>query len=94
MLVQGALRRPVAVLALVIAILLGASLSVTKTSQDIFPDLSLPVVYVIQPYGGMTPSDMEGQLVGFYEYNFLYLNGLARMESKSIQGMASDSPRP
>ncbi|MCA9664990.1 MAG: efflux RND transporter permease subunit [Myxococcales bacterium] len=87
MLVQGALRRPVAVLALVIAILLGASLSVTKTSQDIFPDLSLPVVYVIQPYGGMTPSDMEGQLVGFYEYNFLYLNGLARMESKSIQGM-------
>ena len=47
-----------------------------------------PVVYVVQPYGGMSPTQMEGQLVGYYEYHFLYVNGIEHIESQSIQGMA------
>ena len=31
---------------------------------------------------------MEGQLVGYYEYHFLYINGIEHIESQSIQGMA------
>jgi hypothetical protein len=39
---------------------------------DIFPDLNLPVIYVAQTYGGMSPAQMEGYLTYYYEYHFLY----------------------
>src|SRR5260221_4208649 len=35
----------------------------------------------------MSPTQMEGQLVGYYEYHFLYINGIEHIESQSIQGM-------
>ena len=50
-----------------------------------FPDLDLPVIYVAQPYGGMSPAQMEGYITYYYEYHFLYVNGIESVESKSIQ---------
>ncbi len=87
-LVRLALRRPLTIVVLAIAILAGAGLSLRKAPADIFPSLGVPVVYVVQPYGGMSPTQMEGQLVGYYEYHFLYINGIEHIESESIQGMA------
>src|SRR5215475_7152826 len=87
-LVRFALRRPLTILVLAIAILAGAGLSLRRAPADIFPSLGVPVVYVVQPYGGMSPTQMEGQLVGYYEYHFLYINGIEHIESQSIQGMA------
>ena len=87
-LVRMALRRPITILVLVLAILAGAGLSLRRAPADIFPSLGVPVVYVVQPFGGMSPSQMEGQLVGYYEYHFLYINGIEHIESQSIQGMA------
>jgi multidrug efflux pump subunit AcrB len=87
-LVRLALRRPVSILVLVVAIVAGAALSLRRAPADIFPSLGVPVIYVVQPYGGMSPTQMEGQLVGYYEYHFLYINGIEHIESQSIQGMA------
>lgn len=87
-LVRLALRRPITILVLVLAIFAGAGLSLRKAPADIFPSLGVPVVYVVQPFGGMSPTQMEGQLVGYYEYHFLYINGIEHIESQSIQGMA------
>ncbi|MEA2747795.1 MAG: hypothetical protein QOI41_1938, partial [Myxococcales bacterium] len=87
-LVRMALRRPITILVLVVAILAGAGLSLRRAPADIFPSLGVPVVYVVQPFGGMSPTQMEGQLVGYYEYHFLYINGIEHIESQSIQGMA------
>src|SRR5215467_12490372 len=87
-LVHFALRRPLTIFVLVVAILAGAALSLRRAPADIFPNLGVPVVYVVQPYGGMSPTQMEGQLVGYYEYHFLYINGIEHIESQSIQGMA------
>jgi multidrug efflux pump subunit AcrB len=87
-LVHLALRRPLTILVLAIAILSGAAVSLRRAPADIFPSLGVPVVYVVQPYGGMSPTQMEGQLVGYYEYHFLYINGIEHIESQSIQGMA------
>src|SRR6266536_3021300 len=86
-LVLRALRRPVTVIVAALAILLGATLAVRQAPVDIFPDLRVPVIYVVQPYGGMSPSQMEGQLISYYEYHFLYINGIEHIESQSIQGM-------
>src|SRR5262249_23304200 len=41
-----------------------------------------------QPYGGMDPAQMEGLLTYYYEYHFLYINGIHHVESKNVQGVA------
>jgi multidrug efflux pump subunit AcrB len=86
--VLKALRRPVTILVAVLAIVLSAGLAIRGAPVDIFPDLGVPVIYVVQPYGGMSPAQMEGQIVGYYEYHFLYIAGIEHIESSSIQGMA------
>src|SRR6202521_1221579 len=85
-LIRAALRRPVTLLVAVIAVALTAVFAVSRMRADIFPDLNLPVIYVAQPYGGMSPAQMEGYLVYYYEYHFLYINGIESVEDKSIQG--------
>jgi multidrug efflux pump subunit AcrB len=87
-LIRAALRRPITVLVAVIAIALTAVFGVSRMRIDIFPDLNLPVIYVAQPYGGMSPAQMEGYITYYYEYHFLYVNGIESVESKSIQNTA------
>src|SRR6266568_4932309 len=87
-LVRAALRRPVAVLVLVVALGLSSILAIMRTRVDIFPNLNLPVIYVAQPYGGMSPQQMEGFISYYYEYHFLYINGIESVEAKNIQGVA------
>jgi multidrug efflux pump subunit AcrB len=86
-LIRTALRRPITILVAVIAIALTAILALTRMPVDIFPNLNLPVIYVAQPYGGMSPAQMEGYLVYYYEYHFLYITGIESVESKSIQNV-------
>jgi multidrug efflux pump subunit AcrB len=83
-----ALRRPMTVIVFVVAVALGSILAVSRMPIDIFPNLNLPVVYVCQPFGGMDPAQMEGLLTNYYEYHFLYINGIHHVESRNIQGMA------
>ncbi len=84
-LIRAALRRPITVLVAAIAVALTAVFAVSRMRVDIFPDLNLPVIYVAQPYGGMSPAQMEGYITYYYEYHFLYVNGIESVESKSIQ---------
>src|SRR5689334_24524765 len=85
-LIHATLRRPIMILVAVIGIALCSILAITRMPIDIFPDLDLPVIYVAQPYGGMSPAQMEGYLIYYYEYHFLYINGIESVEDKSIQG--------
>ncbi|RPD43338.1 efflux RND transporter permease subunit [Chitinophaga barathri] len=72
----------------VIAICFFSFLSIRNAKVDIFPKLGLPVVYVAQPYGGLSPEQMEGLVTSYYEYHFLYITGVKYVESRSIQGAA------
>jgi len=85
---QTALRRPLTIVVMVIAIALASTLAWVQMPKDIFPEFNLPTIYVAQAYGGMDPAQMEGYLVYFFEYHFLYLTGIEHVESKSIQGAA------
>ena len=87
-LVHAALRRPITVLIAVIAIALGSILAIERMPVECFPNLNLPVIYVAQPYGGMSPAQMEGYLTYYYESNFLYVAGLESVESKSVENFA------
>jgi multidrug efflux pump subunit AcrB len=87
-LVLFALRRPISLLTMVMAVALMGFLALDRMSRDIFPDLGVPVLYVAQPYGGLDPAQMEGFITNYYEYHFLYITGIEHVESKSIQGIA------
>jgi len=87
-LVLAALSRPITLVAALISIALFAFLAARRMPVDIFPKVGDPAIYVAQPYGGMDPAQMEGYLTYYYEYHFLYITGIDRVESKSIQGAA------
>src|SRR5258706_4497552 len=87
-LVLAALSRPLAVIVALIAILTGFALSLGQMRTDIFPEVGNPVIYVAQPFGGMTPAQMEGFLTYYFEYHVLYITGIQSVDSKSIQGAA------
>ena len=87
-LVSFALRRPISLLMAIVATALIGFLALGRMARDIFPDLGVPVLYVAQPYGGLDPAQMEGFIVSYYEYHFLFINGIEHVESKSIQGVA------
>src|SRR5437868_8890176 len=86
-LIRTALRHPISVVVALLAIGLSSILALTRMPVDIFPKLNLPVIYVAQPYGGMDAAQMEGYLVYYYEYHFLYITGIQSVESKSIQNV-------
>jgi multidrug efflux pump subunit AcrB len=83
-----ALRRPYTIMVAVVGVVMGSVLAALSMSIDVFPNLNLPIIYVAQPYGGMDPAQMEGLLTNYYEYHFLYINGIHHVESRNIQGMA------
>ena len=87
-LIHIAMRRPISVLMIIVGVALTSILALQRMPADIFPALGTPVIYVAQPYGGMDPAQMEGYLVNYYEYHFLYVRGIDYVESRSIQGAA------
>jgi multidrug efflux pump subunit AcrB len=87
-LIRFALNRPFTVIVALVGVALGCVQAVLRMPVDVFPSLNLPVMYVCQPYGGMDPAQMEGYLANYYEYHFLYINGIDHVESKNIQGLS------
>src|ERR1700691_5113110 len=90
-----ALQRPITVMVGVTAIIAGCifvaglpGLTKGRIRRDVFPDLNQPVIYVAQPYGGMDPAQMEGLITNYYEYAFLFMNGIDHVESRNVQNMA------
>jgi len=86
--IEFALRRPITMMVAMVALVAAGWFAVSRMKVDIFPALNLPVVYVCQPYGGMDPQQMEGLIANFYEYHFLYINGIHHVESKNVQGVS------
>ncbi|WP_262886841.1 efflux RND transporter permease subunit [Mucilaginibacter humi] len=64
-----------------------AVLSAIKIPIDIFPQLNLPTIYVIESYGGMSPQQMEGFFSTRLQDQFLYVNGIKNISTKNIQGL-------
>lgn len=58
-LVNAAMRRPITILVVVMAVALASILAIKRMKMDIFPSLGSPTIYVAQPYGGMDPAHGE-----------------------------------
>jgi multidrug efflux pump subunit AcrB len=81
------MRHPVTQLMLVVTLLGGGALALSRMRVDIFPALNEPQIYVINNYAGMDPSQIEGFITNVYELNFQYVDGLERIESKNVQNL-------
>jgi multidrug efflux pump subunit AcrB len=85
--VRTALKRPITIMVLFFGLLLFSVMAIRTISIDIFPNLNLPVIYVVQQYGGMDAKQMEGFFSTRMQDHFLYIDGVSNIESKSIQGL-------
>ena len=86
--IRSALRKPISVIVGVIGILFFSIMALRTIPVDIFPNLDLPTIYVVQPYGGMAPDQMDGFIATRYQDHFLYVSGIRDVEVKTIQGLS------
>ena len=85
--VTSALKRPITTIVITMSLLIFAVLSAMNIPIDIFPKLNLPTIYVIESYGGMSAQQMEGFFATGLQNQFLYVDGVKNISSKSIQGL-------
>jgi multidrug efflux pump subunit AcrB len=86
-LIRTSLRQPISIIVGVVAIVFFSVLSLFTIPVDIFPDLDMPTIYIVQPYGGMAPDQMDGFIATRYQDHFLYVSGIKDVEVKTIQGL-------
>jgi multidrug efflux pump subunit AcrB len=86
-LVLIALRRPYTFVVLGLVILLFGTISVLRTPTDIFPPVKIPVIAAIWTYNGLSPSDMSGRIIYYYERTLTTtVSGIEHIESQSYYG--------
>lgn len=83
----SALKKPVSIIVITLSLMIFSFMSALKIPIDIFPQLNLPTIYVIESYGGMSPQQMEGFFSTRLQDQFLYVNGIKNISSKNIQGL-------
>ncbi len=82
-----ALKRPYTFVVLSIMILLFGGLAVLRTPTDVFPNIGIPVVSVVWTYTGLTPEDMSGRIVYYYERSLTAtVDNIEHIESTSLYG--------
>lgn len=86
-LVSSALKRPITWMVVTASVLIFSVLSAIKIPIDIFPQLNMPTMYVIESYGGMSAQQMEGFFSTRLQDQFLYVNGIKEITAKNVQGV-------
>jgi multidrug efflux pump subunit AcrB len=82
-----ALRRPLTFVVMSILIILFGAMAVLKTPTDIFPAIRIPVIAVVWNYNGLSPQDMSGRVVYYYERALTAtVANVEHIESQSLYG--------
>ena len=82
-----ALKRPYTFVVLAILILIFGGRAALHTPTDIFPNIGIPVVAVVWTYSGLTPEDMSGRVVYYYERALTTtVSNIEHIESQSLYG--------
>ncbi len=83
--VKLALRRPYTFIVMALLIMIFGVGSALRTPIDIFPSINIPVISVVFSYTGLSPDDMSGRIVTFYERSLTTsVNDIEHIESQSI----------
>ncbi|HEY0492301.1 MAG TPA: efflux RND transporter permease subunit, partial [Candidatus Dormibacteraeota bacterium] len=83
--VKLALRRPYTFVVMALLIMIVGTASALRTPTDIFPSINIPVISVVFSYSGLSPDEMSGRIVTFYERSLTTsVNDIEHIESQSI----------
>jgi multidrug efflux pump subunit AcrB len=83
--VKLALRRPYTFIVMALLIMIFGVASALRTPPDIFPNIDIPAISVVFSYTGLSPDDMAGRVVTFYERSLTTsVNAIEHIESQSI----------
>jgi multidrug efflux pump subunit AcrB len=83
--VKLALHRPYTFIVMALLILIFGVISIFRTPTDIFPNINIPVVSVVFSYTGLSPDNMAGRIVTYYERAATTsVNNIEHLESQSI----------
>lgn len=85
--VRLALRRPYTFVVLALLILIIGPLAALRSPTDIFPDIKIPVISAVWTYTGLSPEDMSGRVIYYYERQLSStVNDIEHIESQSLAG--------
>ncbi|HRO67200.1 MAG TPA: efflux RND transporter permease subunit, partial [Pseudobdellovibrionaceae bacterium] len=87
-LIDLSIKRPIFMICLVTALLVGGYVSLKSMPVDTFPDVTFPVVAVTIAYPGASPVDLEREVSKKIEDEISSLAGLETLTSNNYEGMA------
>jgi multidrug efflux pump subunit AcrB len=83
--VKLALQRRYTFVVMAILIMIFGVAAALRTPRDIFPNINIPVISVVFSYTGLSPDDMAGRVVTFYERALTTsVHDIEHIESQSI----------
>jgi multidrug efflux pump subunit AcrB len=86
--IQGALRNPYAVVAIsLIVVILGVA-TYHYMVVDIFPEINIPVVYILTTHKGMSAKEIEGAISLRLEQLYMQASYVEHIESRSLPGQS------
>jgi multidrug efflux pump subunit AcrB len=86
-LVRIALQRPYTFMVMAALILIFGVMAWKKTPTDIFPDIGIPVICAVWTYNGLSPDEMSGRVIYYYERTLsAQVNDIEHIESQSLPG--------
>ncbi len=84
-------RNSVAANLLMVILLAGGIFGLMRSKQEVFPEFALDLVNVNVPYPGASPAEVEQGIVLAVEESVRGIEGVKRVNSKSLEGRASVS---
>src|SRR5882762_3161547 len=86
-LVKLALARPHSIVVMAVLLLIFGVSAAIRTPVDIFPSINVPVISSVFSYSGLSPDDMAGRVVTYYERALsTTVNNIEHIESQSVPG--------
>ncbi|HET9208647.1 MAG TPA: efflux RND transporter permease subunit, partial [Burkholderiaceae bacterium] len=81
-------KRPLAMVVIIIALMFAGLLALTKLRVNQIPDVEQPVLVVTIPYPGASPETVERELVNRIEKSMQTISGVDKLRSTSKEGSA------
>ena len=84
-----AIKRPIITIVSMLILVIFGIFALINLEIDEFPDLTNPIVFVVVPYPGASPSQVEREVVERMEEAFSALSGVDEIRSTSLDGFAT-----
>ena len=88
MISKFSVKKPFTVLVAVILVLVLGTVSVTRMTPDLLPEMSFPYIVLVTPYVGAAPEEVETTVTKPLEQNLAALDDLKQVTSVSSESVS------